>query len=545
MPGGEVQLVAYGEENMFLNDDPQITFFKIVYRRYTNFSIETVQTNFIYQPYFGRKMSCEISKLGDLLHKMWLVIELPNLPILYDYANNIDPRLKFAWARKIAYAIIDYCEIEIGGQVIDRKWGEWLNVLNELNVTLYNSSLDQYIGNIPELYTLQNTSNGIPSYTLHVPMFFWFCNNSGCALPLLCLEYNTIRFNIQLNNFDNCGIFSPSNYIKVSKYYGSGILAEPLVQYSQFGVAWGEFDSISVGDVDPTTMEILNYNLYYRKISDNSFITTVQTFFNNYFENNLSDVINKNTNKINYIIYGLNSGSIYVPIGSDPSNPNSINLEQVYLYKNIVDIALKNMFLLIDFIYLDREERVKFYKDKHEYVIEQIYFSGNSYLTNLNNKNNIDMLNPCKWLIFMGQISYLTNPNVNDNFNYKTTFIRNAIGEIQGDSVINTAGFTFNSSTITQQFPMSYYNYVQPFNYFPMAKVPDGYGISTFCLYPINIQPSGSCNMSCFNTFDINTNFNPIDISYSKYIFKSYAVTYNILRIVHGVSGTVFNSNYN
>jgi hypothetical protein len=187
MPGGEVQLVAYGEENMYLNEQPQVTFFKVVYRRYTNFSTETVQTNFIYQANFGKKISCELSKLGDLIHKMWLVIELPEIPKLYDLSNNVDNKLKFAWARKIAYALIDYVEIEISGQVISRMWGEWLNVLDELNYTNFNSSLDQYIGNIPELYTLRTTSGGINSYTLHVPMYFWFCNNSGMALPILCL----------------------------------------------------------------------------------------------------------------------------------------------------------------------------------------------------------------------------------------------------------------------------------------------------------------------------------------------------------------------
>ena len=112
MPGGEVQLVAYGEENMYLNEQPQITFFKVVYRRYTNFSTETVQTKFIYQANFGKKISCELSKLGDLIHKMWLVIELPDIPILYDLTNTVDKKLKFAWARKIAYALIDYVEIE-------------------------------------------------------------------------------------------------------------------------------------------------------------------------------------------------------------------------------------------------------------------------------------------------------------------------------------------------------------------------------------------------------------------------------------------------
>ena len=93
MPGGEVQLVAYGEENMYLSDKPQITFFKIVYRRYTNFSTETVQTNFIYQATFGKKISCELSKIGDLIHKMWLVLELPSIPILYDLSNTVDNKL--------------------------------------------------------------------------------------------------------------------------------------------------------------------------------------------------------------------------------------------------------------------------------------------------------------------------------------------------------------------------------------------------------------------------------------------------------------------
>jgi hypothetical protein len=125
MPAGEIQLVAYGEENIVLNNEPQITFFKIMYRRYTNFSIETVQNNFLYQVKFGKKYSIEISKIGDLLHKMWLVVELPDIPIIYDLENVIDERIKFKWTQKVAYALIDYMEIEIGGQIIQRQWGEW------------------------------------------------------------------------------------------------------------------------------------------------------------------------------------------------------------------------------------------------------------------------------------------------------------------------------------------------------------------------------------------------------------------------------------
>ena len=545
MPGGEVQLVAYGEENMYLSDKPQISFFKIVCRRYTNFSIETVQTNFIYQANFGKKISCELSKIGDLIHKMWLILELPSIPILYDLSNTVDNKLKFAWARKIAYAIIDYVEIEISGEVISRMWGEWLNVLDEINYTNFNSSLDQYIGNIPELYTLHTTSQGIKSYTLNVPMYFWFCNNSGMALPILCLEYNTIRFNVQLRDFDSCAIFSPSNYIKIQKYYGSGILAEPIVQFSQQGIAWGEFDSLDTGDVDPTTMTILNYNLYYRKISDNSFITTTSEYLNSSLFNNFIEIIrNGYDRQINYVIFGLKSKSIYIPVPSSNLNPNSIYIEKNYIFKKPIDIPIKNIYLLVDYIYLDREERNKFYNDKHEYVIEQIFFSGNMSLQNLSNRNSIQILNPCKWLVFMGQMSYLQNPNVNDFFNYKDTFIRGDLGEIKGNPVILSAYISFNSIGQIESFPMSYYNLLQPFYNFPMSKIPSGFGINTFSLYPINLQSSGSCNMSCLNTFDINTIFRRIDEKYNKYIFKTYGVTYNIFRVVHGVSGSLFNSNY-
>ena len=86
---------------------------------------------------------------------MWLVIELPNIPILYDINNIVDKRIRFAWARKIAYALVNYIEIDIGGTVIDREWGEWMNVLNELNVTNFNNNINELIGNVPEVYLLK------------------------------------------------------------------------------------------------------------------------------------------------------------------------------------------------------------------------------------------------------------------------------------------------------------------------------------------------------------------------------------------------------
>ena len=547
MPGGEIQLVAYGEENVFLNDNPQITFFKIVYKRYTNFSIETIKCNFFEQLSFGSKYTVEIPKTGDLMHKLWLVIDLPSVPIIYNLQNTVDKRLKFAWARKVAYALINYIDIDIGGQVIDRQWGEWMNILNELNTTNFNSSLNEYIGNTPEFYEYKNTSSGIPSLRLHVPLQFWFFKNSGFALPLLALEYSSVRLTIQLNEFSNCAIFSPSNYIYISNYYGYGIPQEPLLQIDASGsYAWAEYDSIEIIDI---TDKSKLYKLYYRQISNNTFITTSQQYFDTYvkkvielFKNN-TEYNMDNTNNLDllpkFFIYGLKSKSIFTPITKTGTN----NVTGSYIYKYISNISIKNMFLLIDYIYLDREERIQFYNNKHEYIIEQIYFTGNSILKNLSNKNSLEIINPCKLIVFMGQLEYLTNPNVNDFFNYNTTFIRNNLQQIQGIPIIKSANFDFNSNQFSTPMDYSFYSKLLPFLSYPMAINNDNYGIYKFCLYPINTQPSGSCNMSCFTNVDINTRFNKIDVN-NNYIFKSYAITYNILKIVHGVSGLVFNSNY-
>lgn len=553
MPAGEVILVSYGEENIVLSENPQISFFKIIYRRYTNFSIETIQTNFLYDIKFGKKYTVEIAKIGDLLNKMWLVIELPEIPKIYRFDNSVDDRIKFKWTRKLAYAIVDYVEIEIGSQIISRQWGEWMNVLEELNWNNFNGSLDEYIGNTPDLTTYKYLKNNFESKTLYVPLFFWFCNNSGSSLPLLCLEYNSVRFNVQLNDFQSCGIFSPSNYLLVENYFGNGILGEPIMQYSNQGIAWGEFDSIEVGEFDKTTMDIKNYILYYRKISDNQFITTSN------FISDISQILNGtgNNNIYNFIIYGLYSKSIYIPVRSNSSDPRSIYIQQTYNFDIPTNLVFKNFYLLCNYIYLDREERKKFYLNKHEYTIEQVYYSNPKYLTNLNNRVFVEIINPCKFYVFMSQVRYFMNYNVNQNFNYNLYFFDTNLilknnnnlsnpnyNMSDNKPVIKSIYFSLNSNPSVENFEMKLYSVLNPFLNYPMARNQSGFGLVTFSLYPDSSQPSGSCNMSYFTSFEINSVFYPIDINYNQYIFKCYTVNLNFLKIVNGVAAPIFNSAY-
>jgi hypothetical protein len=543
MPGGEVQLVAYGEENMFLNDDPQITFFKIIYRRYTNFSIETIEQNFNSNLDFGKKFSIELSKIGDLIHKMWLVIELPNIPILYDINNIVDKRIRFAWARKIAYALVNYIEIDIGGTVIDRQWGEWMNVLNELNITNFNNNIDELTGNVPEVYLLKTIyNNNIPNRVLYIPLHFWFCKYAGSALPMLSIEYNLIRCTVELNSFDSCAIFSPTNYIYVSAYLGNGIKDEPILQVSELGYSWGIYDSIEPYKINGS--EIV-YKLYYRKISDIPFISTTSAYYSNYSASTiLGNLLNQPIeNYVRNFIYGMDSKTIYYPEAVNNSSFRFISIEKPYFISTL-DLSIRNAYLLIDYIYLDKEERTKFFNNRHEYIIEQVYFSGNKILKNLNNKINLEVVNPCKWMVFMGQLSYYTNPNVNDFFNYKTTFIRNLGNEIIGEPLIKEANIILNSNQNNQIFDMKFYSRLMPFLYFPRTFKTDGFGIYTYSLYPITpSQPSGSINMSLFNNISINQSFNIVDRNYNNFIFKSYFVTHNVLRIYHGVCGLVFSNN--
>jgi hypothetical protein len=160
MTGALMQLVAYGIENMYITDDPQITFFKIVYRRHTNFSIESIPQYFNIQPDFSNRVSCIISKNGDLINRIYVVITLPNIQSL---PNNA----KVRWVDYIGYIILKSVELEIGGKLIDRHYSEWLYIWNELNKNNKNRGTNIMIGNIDILTNYSNSKN---SYTLYVPL---------------------------------------------------------------------------------------------------------------------------------------------------------------------------------------------------------------------------------------------------------------------------------------------------------------------------------------------------------------------------------------
>ena len=181
MGGGLLQLVAYGAQDVYLTGNPQITFFKVVYRRHTNFAIEAIEQTFNGTPGYGNRVTCQISRNGDLIHRMYLSLQVTDNKSLCAFYG---------------LRVINYVEIEIGGQKIDKHYSHWLYIWNELSLpkskrTGYNKMVGQSGGSLLD-------------QTLYIPLEFWFCRNVGLALPLIALQYHEVKINIQFETADLC-----------------------------------------------------------------------------------------------------------------------------------------------------------------------------------------------------------------------------------------------------------------------------------------------------------------------------------------------------
>ena len=178
-----------------LTGNPQITFWKVVYRRHTNFAMESIEQTFNGQVDFGRKVTCTISRNGDLIHRVYLQVTLPEVTVPgtdcvstsqnSSYQETSANQCYFRWVNYVGHALIKSVEVEIGGQRIDKHYGDWLNIWNELTQEPgHQVGYDNMVGN-----TLALTGAGlthVQATTLYIPLQFWFaatlvCSSSYCS----------------------------------------------------------------------------------------------------------------------------------------------------------------------------------------------------------------------------------------------------------------------------------------------------------------------------------------------------------------------------
>lgn len=203
MGSGVISLVANGAQDVYLTGKPQITFFKVIYRRYTNFAMEAIEHSIDGLSPGGRR-SVEILRNADLVSKTALKLRVPAI------RSNVlgSGTEKIAWVRRVGHALIKRVRVTIGGMEIDEHLGVWLDILWELT---HHEAQDRgyrnLIGDVPELTALRgkqlfddSEEELLPEATLYIPLQFWFCRNYGLALPLIALQYHEVRIELELED---------------------------------------------------------------------------------------------------------------------------------------------------------------------------------------------------------------------------------------------------------------------------------------------------------------------------------------------------------
>lgn len=565
MAGGLIQIATYGSQDLYLTGTPEITFFKVVYRRHTNFSIESIRVPFDDSAGFGKNPSITIPKIGDLVHKIYLEVLLPEINFQrFDPSNDLKPQvdqaeqnyeivttfmslnrrayvsandifiaqnsiqsqpmltaidtvfteptafqkiedfqnlmtttpdapfsfgevslksvgdslspvdskdivfaaisvaidksikvqnyffqvyrdirnqwlddlnanLKFAWVQRIGHAILDTIELNIGGHIIDRQYGDWINIWYELSA---NRSLEkvyfEMIGNVPILTDFDRVPK--PKYLLRIPLQFWFCRHSGLALPLVSMQYHDAIFHVKFKKIEDV------SYIEAGKLI---------------------------------------------KIND------------------------------------TNEG---------------IMLDEVPAQLNI-DIQSN---FLVDYIYLDGPERRRFAQSAHEYLIEQIQvleirdIQQPKFDVVLNN-----FVHPVKEMIWVSQKERYTE-NL-DGYN-QCRWNNYSLTDDNKGNPISFSQINFHSYVRSARLDGNYYNYVQPWETHTTTPS-DGINMYSFSIFPEDSQPSGSANFSRLSRVTLFLEFAGTiegNLLNEPLILRIYVRNLNILRFVSGMAGTAY-----
>lgn len=518
-----MQLVAYGRENIYLTYEPQITFFRVVYKRHTNFTKEQIPQPFLNTPNFGKRGTCVISKNADLAGKMYVVVTLPKI------RTNNDQKTKFAWVKRIGFALIKTVEIEINGRIIDRHFGEWLNLWAELTGEINGSHERGYktlIGDVPELNSFTDTKE---EYTLYIPLQFWFCKSTGNALPLVSLQYCDVKINIEFEEAQNCYFLSPTHYIKCRDDIVNFIPYEYIEQNIDGKIISGIFISYDI-----------NYKrLYYYKITDDKLTSIPVT--PNFINTSTTDDINNlliSQRGLKYSIVGKTSGySTFAELGNFTINYSTSKLRNVNISK---------CYLLVDYYFLDDEERLKFSQTKHDYLIEQLFYTPDITIDNSNFSCSVSTDHPCKLMVWVTQLKYIKSAK--DYYNYTNSYVNTVFDKNgvlvenqtpTGSSLIQKQTILMNGNERISMRDASYFDSVQRIMHTKSAGIP-GINMYAFGMYPFIIQPSGSCNTSQIDNIRVQMNLISDVNILNNAVHRSYCLCQNILRIAGGLTDTVF-----
>jgi len=554
-----MQLVAYGAQDIYLTGNPQITFFKVVYRRHTNFSMEAIEQTFNGQADFGRKVTCTISRNGDLIHRVYLQVTLPAVTCTGSGSGGTPAGTScsycFRWSNYIGHVLIRSVEVEIGGQRIDRHYGDWLNIWNELTQEPgKQSGYDNMVGNTVALTGTGHDST--EATTLYVPLQFWFCRNPGLALPLIALQYHEVKINLEFRQKEETFV-SSSHVLECSATGSNCTVCIPSLEQATLFVDYIYLDTDERRRFAQVSHEYLIEQLQFT--GDESVTSTnvkVKLNFNHPCKELIwvvqrDDVVAPRT--IGGFTSQTNQWNNYTDdFDLDASWSNSTPSAAQLLYTNVESGWSSMSFPSVYNVQDDAHQAAEPHSTQLGGAATGLATGGASLTTEAN--WNSSMVRPLSMPDDFGPGA--AGDTAPTNFGALTDAAQGAdhagLGPLRaGRNPTMRAKLQLNGHDRFQERLGSYFNLVQPYQHH--TNVPaTGINVYSFALRPEEHQPSGTCNMSRIDNATLQLQLTPkavgMDVASNNVTsgksgkLRVYATNYNVLRIMSGMGGLAYSN---
>jgi hypothetical protein len=547
MVGGVMQLQAYGSEDIFLVGNPQITHFKAVYRRHTNFAMEYIEQYFTTTPILNTtnrtKMKCKIDRDADLLYDTYLVFILPDIISNQFYS--------FRWIKELGQHIIHSVEIDVGGQRIDIQYGQWLNIWTELTLSDdKRPAYEKMIGNPGKLrpgtgkgyYPTRNppTDLAIPSDILYIPFEFWFCKNPALAIPLIALQYTEIYIYVEFNPLNE--LFTIQGYSPQTIFTSTDpVIMETASFLSSEGYNVNNvLDKFISGSWSKYTYLLSNF-IYLDTDERRRFAQSSHEYLMHQVQQRVFTGLKAGTNTLEF--------SIYHPVK-----------ELIWVLQKDTIVAINDWhnYSIVE-TFDDYKSLKRNYYNQYDYIDEIISNTGNpdsKALINLEGTNGY--LNPIE-----------KNPTYAADPCFLGTGLSRTMAFNDFTNAMLSAKLIFNGNDRIAERDHKFFNALMCYKYHTHS-VKDGIYLYTFALNPEEHQPSGTCDFSRIDKAQLQivirrlptdiidpssmTNVifatacddlltpQTIDRNLTEYTLTLYAVNYNIFRIMGGIGSVAFAS---
>ena len=498
MGGGLMQLVAYGAQDIYLTGNPQITFFKVVYRRHTNFSMEAIEQTFNGSiTKAGSKVTSTISRNGDLITRMWLDIVL----------HMGTGKNAVMFTNDVGHALLEECELEIGGQLIDRHDSFFSNIYSHLfdwgsgaTTGLQNSDQYRNTSRLEFAGAAGARAGTIVNTQLYIPLNFWFCRNPGLALPLIALQYHEVKFKLKTRAIDSLLVFD--------------------------GKAPGQFTPNPDGTLDPTVKLFADY-IYldtderrrFAQVSHEYLIEQVQSTTHKY-----EHTIDLNLNHpVKYLAWVIQHNRVFEDPGiAGVAKDRKVGNNQSYVEGNVAEPADFTSTGLVN---------------QGTEVCKGDYFCYNWLAGKL-----IDRVQVQGGTAPQGShIEYLPGSDIGDPLLHGFQTMSLSLNGHERFAPRKPGYFKFCQKLQHDVNPSS-----DPYVDDIRTDIYDNIYMYSFALKPREHQPSGTCNFSRIDSaqmkFTIQTPVTTPDFGFNNQTLRVYAVNYNVLRIMSGMGGLAYSN---